>query len=236
MRKGKAISMIVAGALLLAVAGVPGCSHEDSAFVTIQLKGTVEEAFRYQKEHNTILAQVIAWLLPNAHAGASPHIYTYDSIKLIVEGPDMETIEASIPITSLSYTIEVPAGSDRVFTAIANNGAVKNSGAFETTSLQSGEAKALQLNMLPIIQGFSVSGTGSISIYWNAVQNVQGYKIYRATAAEGPYAMIKQIADYTQMSSADTTASFGITYYYKMRVYTSTKDGVLCDSVSAIRY
>ncbi len=36
---------------------------------------------------------------------------TYDSIKLIVEGPDMETIEASIPITSLSYTVEVPAAA-----------------------------------------------------------------------------------------------------------------------------
>ncbi len=229
MRKGKAISMIVAGALLLAVAGVPGCSHEDSAFVTIHLKGTVEEAFRCQKENNTILAQVIAWLLPNAHAGASPHTYTYDSIKLIVEGPDMETIEASIPITSLSYTIEVPAGSDRVFTAIANNGAVKNSGAFETTSLQSGEAKALQLNMLPIIQGFSVSGTGTIEVRWNAVQNVQGYKIYRATAANGPYTMIQQIADYTRDYYFDSPSPSPGTYYYIMRVYTSTKDGVLCD-------
>jgi hypothetical protein len=81
--------------------------------------------------------------------------------------------------------------------------------------------------MLPIIQGFSVSGTGSIEIYWNAVLNVQGYKIYRATAADGPYTMIQQIADYTAFHYTDTASSG--TYYYKMRVYTSTKDGVLCD-------
>jgi len=227
MRKSNALMLLVVSLLLITTSQMPGCSHEDSAFVTIHLKGTVEEAFRYQKENHSILAKVISWLLPNAHAGASPHTYTYDSIKLIVEGPDMETIEASIPITSLSYTVEVPAGSDRVFTAIAYNGAVKNSGASESITLQSGEAKALQLNMLPIIQGFSVSGTGSIEIYWNAVLNVQGYKIYRATAADGPYTMIQQITDYTAFHYTDTASSG--TYYYKMRVYTSTKDGVLCD-------
>jgi hypothetical protein len=237
MRKGKAVSMIVAGALLLAIAGMPGCSHEDSAFVTIHLKGTVEEAFRYQKENHSILAKLISWLIPGAYAGATAHTYTYNSIILTVEGPDMDTIEASIPITSLTYTIEVPAGNERSFTAIAYNGTVKNSGAFETVVLQSGEKTSLQLNMLPIPQSLTAtSATGSVYLNWNAILNVSGYSIYRSLSAAGPYSMIGKQTNYTLGSYTDSSLSPGTTYYYKVKVYTSTKDGVLCDYKSATAY
>ncbi len=237
MKKNNAAMLFIASYLIVALVGMPGCSQENSAFVTIHLKGTVEEAFRYQKMNSSIFVKLMAWFSPEAYAGAMEHVYAYDSIKLTVEGPDLNTIEVSIPITSLTYTVEVPAGKGRTFTAIAYNGTVKNSGAFETLTLQSGEQATLQLNMLPIVQNFSASGfEGSFYINWQAILNVSGYKIYRATSADGPYDMISQIEDNTYDYYYDDMTVTETMYYYRMKIYSGTKDGVPCDYVSAIRY
>lgn len=67
---------------------------------------------------------------------------------------------------------------------------------------------------LPAPSGvFSVTGDGSVELYWNPVQDADlaSYRIYRSLHAGGPYAAIgTSIDEYYR----DSQVSNGITYYY----------------------
>jgi len=73
----------------------------------------------------------------------------------------------------------------------------------------------------------SASSYNKIKLSWNKVSGASGYEVYRATAAEGPYSLIK-----TQKGNSFTNSSLntGTTYYYKVRTYrTINKQKVYSD-------
>ena len=92
-----------------------------------------------------------------------PHTYQYDTIELTVQGEGMDAITAQIPPSQLTYSVEVPSGAGRMFTVIAYNSGVKNSGSHAVSDLEPNQEVSISINMLPIVQGLSVSG-GSTDI------------------------------------------------------------------------
>lgn len=65
-----------------------------------------------------------------------------------------------------------------------------------------------------------VTGTAlSARIVWNTVAGAEGYTIYRATSAAGPYAKIITRANGAAVYTLDNKISVGTTYYYKVRAY-----------------
>lgn len=60
-----------------------------------------------------------------------------------------------------------------------------------------------------------------IKLTWNKMEEINGYKIYRATAKEGEYKLITTIDDLSISEYKDTSAVTGKKYYYKILAYNS---------------
>jgi len=214
---------------MLGAVQMTGCSHDDTALVTINMSGRVLESRVIQK---TVLDKIFGFFVSDVCAGASSHVWERDAMKLIITGDGMGDINADIPPSQLTYSIEVPAGENRLITVIATKSNVKNSGGSITVNLTAGEEKQISLKMKPIIQNFNASNGSTISMFWNAILDVSGYKIYRSVSANGVYELIKTINDYTIDFSSDTPSPAG-TYYYKIKIYDADGDGEFSDYTSA---
>ncbi|HVT88938.1 MAG TPA: SBBP repeat-containing protein [Tepidisphaeraceae bacterium] len=80
-----------------------------------------------------------------------------------------------------------------------------------------------------VIRGAALS-TSSIRITWRDNSSTEtGFTIERATALDGPYAIINTVAANTQ-AYVDTKLAGGVVYYYRVRA----RDGVLRSAASAI--
>lgn len=69
----------------------------------------------------------------------------------------------------------------------------------------------------------------SIQLSWASSQNVNGYKIYRATSASGPFV---NISSPTSASYYDAGLNSGTTYYYTVSALGVTTESAQCDAVS----
>ena len=153
------------------------------------------------------------------------------SLELKVEGPDMDTIIATLPASASSYSLEVPSGSDRIFTIIstASGDVTNNWGGQFATALVPGVEVELPIIMLPMTEiwsSYSSPGSSSIEIQWAfmSLGILSGYQVFRATNAEGPYSLIGTTGLTTSYN--DMTCTAGNTYFYKVRVITSNGIGV----------
>lgn len=59
---------------------------------------------------------------------------------------------------------------------------------------------------------------GILQVTWNKVKDIEGYQVYRSTEEKGTYQLVKTITGYQNHTYEDTTATAGITYYYKVRL------------------
>lgn len=236
----RSIKIAVFSVMILSMLGVvqmTGCSHDDTAIVTINLTGSVLES-RYQEK--SFINKIFSFFVSEGIAGGgSPHVYEYDSIVLTVEGDGMSTITAQIPPSQLTYSVEVPSGAKRKFTVIASKTGIKNSGAHAITDLGSNQEVSISINMLPIVQDFLVSGGSTeITVSWSGITGIIDYFVYRSTNLDGPYTQIGTVHDEFNSSSEyyhDTTPVVGVTYYYKVSVISSGKEGEKCDYKSGVR-
>ncbi|HPB83040.1 MAG TPA: hypothetical protein PK200_13460, partial [Spirochaetota bacterium] len=157
------------------------------------------------------------------------HVWQRDAITLTITGDGMNEMKIDIPPSQVTYSVEVPAGENRLFTVIATNLNVKNSGGSAVSSLTSGQEAQISIKMKPIVQDFFVTGGSSTAtLEWSAILNISGYKIYRSTSPDGDYTLIKTINDYTTGITSDGPPSVG-TYYYKMKIFDADGDGEFCD-------
>ena len=62
------------------------------------------------------------------------------------------------------------------------------------------------------------AGKKQITVSWNAVSDVTGYKVYRATKASGTYKAVKTASSKT-LKYTNKGLKTGKTYYYKVRAY-----------------
>ena len=75
----------------------------------------------------------------------------------------------------------------------------------------------------------------SISLSWGKISGADGYRVYRATAKNGTYKMIKSISGNKNTSYKNTGLTVGKTYYYKVRAYETTKSGRRYGTYSAVK-
>ena len=69
------------------------------------------------------------------------------------------------------------------------------------------------------------ASTTSATISWDAVEDADGYRIYRATSKDGTYKSVKTITDPATLSWKNTKLTKGKTYYYKVKAFTLDVDG-----------
>ncbi len=133
--------------------------------------------------------------------------------------------------------MEVPAGPDRritVYGSTTDHG--KEWGGHAELTLNPGEVKDVNVNMVPWTNLTSVGGSADVQIFWEmtgAIYNVQGYRLYRAESVAGPYEMIKEIPN-PETGFASDNPSRGKTYYYKITVYTTNAEGEFSDYKSIV--
>ena len=73
----------------------------------------------------------------------------------------------------------------------------------------------------PKITAVTLNGYGKPIITWNEVDGATKYEIYRATSLNGTYVQIKTDEKITATAVVDSSASAGVTYYYKVRALCS---------------
>jgi hypothetical protein len=234
MKTGKMMSLLVAAALLVGVAQMPGCSHDDTAIVTIQIANYDKISSNYM---NPFLQRLFSFFITEAYAVSSNWTKNYQSIILVVEGEGMETITQSIPATSSSFSTEVPAGNQRKFTVYCSDSTFgKTWGGHAIADLDPNSEKTLSVTMFPMTKITSTTaGTSSVIInfdpvnsnYTGYVNGIKGYYLYRASTAGGSYQKVQTLLS-TAYSATDSGLAKG-TYYYKMSVYTNDGEGELCD-------
>lgn len=93
-------------------------------------------------------------------------------------------------------------------------------------------AKGIRMLEKPVISTVEQTGSGSITLAWNAVPNATAYKVFRSNASTGTYTCIKTVTD-TEATALGLTA--GKLWYFKI-VAISEEDGNTYESQeSAIR-
>lgn len=78
------------------------------------------------------------------------------------------------------------------------------------------------------------SEEGQLVLNWNRVTKSSGYEIYRSTAKDGTFKLIKKIDNNTIVTYADTSASSGTSYFYKIRVVSKYDGKKIYGSYSSV--
>ncbi len=242
MKKGKMMSLLIAGALLLGVAQMPGCSHDDTAIVTIQLQYMGDSVHAFKTD--SLLNKIFRFFVPNAYATIVTWEGNWNTLSLTITGEDIDTITASLPAGVTQYRTEVPAGAKRTFTVLAYDSDISktvyvrdNWGGHEIVDLNANQETTISVKMFPMTKMSSVGGsTGFISVSWYDISSlytytnpIKGYYLYRATAPDGTYS---KIYTGTTASYTDNSVVSGTTYYYKVSIFTSGGEGEMCAYLS----
>lgn len=115
---------------------------------------------------------------------------------------------------------------------MASIGAVSLALQTDTTQIQSSTFSTDTLNAPP---GLGATGGLSISLSWTATVDTyaSGHRVYRATAAGGPYSQVAEVTPRTTVSHVDNP---GIgTFYYVVRAYYQSWESVESGEVSCSR-
>lgn len=71
-----------------------------------------------------------------------------------------------------------------------------------------------------------------ISLSWTSVKDATGYKLYKATSADGDYVWVKNISGSTSTTFSSGLTS-GNTYYFVVRAFKTNEDGTISDSADS---
>ncbi len=74
----------------------------------------------------------------------------------------------------------------------------------------------------PVLKEVKATAYNKITVTWEAVSGVYGYRVYRKTG-DGSYKSLKYVTGADKTSYVDTTAKSGVTYTYTVKAY--CKDG-----------
>lgn len=224
MKKNYAYLMIVFFFMTIMIAALNTCSTQDMATVKICIKG--KDGLYGTNNKNYIEKLFLLWV-QNAYAMAWPS--SYDELALTVSGPGMDTIVAAIPPAESTYTLEVPAGSERLFRVIATNTTIapyKNWGGHTISTLNPNEDVSLNISMIPMTKINSAGGSTQLTVVWESTSYAVSYNLYKALNPDGPYTMIQNTLN-TFYDDFDVV--FGTTYFYRVSVITAAGEGELCD-------
>jgi len=211
------------------------CSGGDMATVRIVLNSDNS----FVSKRNSLIDKFFNFFETKLYAVAvSDWVSGYDTLTLTVSGPDMQTITAVIPPTADSYTIEVPAGTGRIFTIIATESGDRKNGGRSIETLSPGESKTIQLRMLPIPTGLTGQGSSppNINLIWSYIPGATGYYVYRAiNNAEGPYTRSGGLVPQGSPGYGVTfnqSGEPGNTYFFRVAMVGEHGEGVETEEVS----
>lgn len=132
-----------------------------------------------------------------------------------------DTFRDCTALNTVTVPASVTAIGENAFLNCANLTVVNWLGTaeeFANVTIGSGN-EALTAAQIIMDQAVSVvaapnAATGKPEIRWDAVEGVKQYEIHRATAIDGKYKKVKAVS---ATAYADTSASVGNTYYYKIK-------------------
>lgn len=75
----------------------------------------------------------------------------------------------------------------------------------------------------PVISSVKRSSYNSLTVRWEKVSGVSGYRVYRSTSANGKYKRIATVKGSSKVSYKDKKKTCGKTYYYKVKAYKTSK-------------
>ncbi len=245
MRKSSVLMLLAISLLLITASQMSGCSHEDSAFVTIHLEQVNSSA--RSLENRCLLSKLWSFFISDAYAYSPGPSVAWaagrDTVAIVVTGDDIRTINVTIPPTQTAFRLEIPAGSQRKISVITSNSTDVNYngvnwGGHKTIDLIPGEESNIVITMIPMTKITAVDSPypATLAPNWNLVSGisvVKGYKLYRSTYAEGPYSLIATISSPDVYYYENTSLTSGVMYYYKVSIYTETAEGELSDYKSA---
>ena len=207
------------------------CSGENITKVTISLKQINQS---YYSEKESWIDRISSLFIKRLYAQVAWDSVV-DDLVIMVEGDGMDTIEAYVPPTTTSYTVEVPSGSARIFTVYGiNAGQGKNHGGIAVADLPAGSDINLPIYMIPLPTGINIGlsvGAPGIQLTWYDPPNILGYYIYRSTNSGGPYTRIATVNVPTQTSYLDPDANLEINtwYYYCISTYNANGESPKTD-------
>lgn len=225
----RSIKIAVFSVMILSMLGVvqiTGCSHDDTAIVTINIERQIDNRNSYSK---SVWDSIFDYFFTSAYATSWGWSLSYDSVELTVKGDGMSDISAAIPPGSTTFSTEIPSGTDREITVIAYSGTVRNAGKTVVTNLGSGEEVTIQMKLLPITTITTLTpGTGEMFVTFNSVEIATGYNIYRSDTVDGPYAKVGSRINGSgpTLSFTDMPVTNGKAYYYKVSIYNGDGEGV----------
>lgn len=79
------------------------------------------------------------------------------------------------------------------------------------------------------------AGEGKITVTWNKCKNVTGYRLFRATAAKGPYKAIANLSAKKSRKHVSKNLKGGKSYYYKMKTYRTEKGKTVYSQFSPVK-
>lgn len=118
----------------------------------------------------------------------------------------MKRFVTMILAITMVLTMSVPAFADDVTPDAAEP--------VTPAELTAAQVKAIK----PAAKAASYSYT-KIKVSWDAIEGIDGYKVYRAVKKTGKYSLVKTVADPVAKSYTNTGRTTGKTYYYKVRGY-----------------
>lgn len=225
--RGTFAAMMVIGLL----AFTASCSQEETARVTVHFGQGLQA---YHADREGILDRIAGVLFTRAYAITAPPEWTgdYDSLMLTVTGADLDPIAVNVPPGASSYTLEIPSGEARLFTAVAYSGAVKKWGGHGLSNLKAGE-QSVSLNLFPVPTGLTNTAIGYAYLDWDRVIGAAGHYVYRAANPSGPFARIDTlIGDATGWMEPDFLLNG--TYYYRISVFYPSGEGEPTDAIAVV--
>jgi len=229
-RSGLIIAIFV---ITLLSAGIfnSGCYlSDDETRVTIKLQRNDLGMNNYIPEKRMI-DKVLEFFSTPAYAMSWDD--TIGDLTLTVSSSSFNDMTFSIPSDAVTYSLVVPAVSNVTFEITSITGYGLNWGGHITLSLNPGEQE-IAINMVPITKIISVNDySDRIDISWDMVSYAGSYKIYRATAADGPYSLIGTIGGTFYQDDSSGMVP-GTEYYYRISVEYLGNEGVMCNSVSCV--
>lgn len=96
------------------------------------------------------------------------------------------------------------------------------------------------MNVFPMVTNIGLSWRegNDINIYWDRVNNVSGYFVYRSANILGPYIKVQTYVGEGEVGPIyqnDMAPSFD-TYYYRVSVYYNQGEGELSDPLTVLQY
>ena len=152
----------------------------------------------------------------------------YDKLKFYINNNEQDDISGLINWTQKSYIL-TPGNNTLKWCYIkdGNNSDINDAGWVD---------KITYTTFSPLLppKNISVSnGTynNKVRIIWSYVINASSYKIYRATSPNGTYSLLSNSSSPPPYN--DTSASLGVTYYYKIKACTGLSGNGICSNYSA---